>query len=467
MLDAATSRVHSAAMRLLTLLAATATFLAVGFCSAAAASNPSGSSLDQRINSDALERSARQFKASAQQAAGARGLVKQLAAHEAALKAPGEYQASPVIGADGGVWLVLEGADAAIGANSDVNTSPYPDGTVEIYRWTSERWTADAEVRAYFGPIGGCCGISAASLTGSRDPDFELIGGGAADTQWFAVVSDVGGSWHAVPFDYGYSNTTVVNAYAAEHQRVETAVDASSSAGGPTTFLYETYQDGAFRPAAPPGRSPPCNVSDLESAAGDAQLQVFEFTKFACADGWAMAIGSGAGYSGPVVGLFEADGTNWRSVEVDNGASLGSDPGVYDITLSLLRRLTGGFGAGVKPALATAQLIAASAMAGYLYVNGVITADGADWYVKETATGSVESPGAEAGIYRWSGSTWVLQSRVDDLPNSLNYFRALSGGWFEAVNVPGTHDPGFKMQGPNALSSATLTNAGGSWHVAS
>jgi hypothetical protein len=399
------------------------------------------------------------------QSAGADALIKQLRAREAALNAAGSYQASRVIDANGQAWLVLEGADHAIATNLRAAAEPYPDGTVTIYRWSAGGWRLQGALRGWFGPIGGCCGISAVSLTGSQDPDFALTGGGAADTNWLAIVSDAGGHWHAAPFDYGYSDTTVVNGVPARGG-VSTEVDASSAAGGPTTSLYETYQDGAFQPAAPPGRSPPCSAADLQSAAGDAQLEVFEFTKFACADGWAMAIGSGAGYSGPVVGLFEADGTNWRSVEVDNGASLGSDPGVYDIPLSLLRRLTGGFGSSVTPALASAQLIAARAMTGYLYVNGVITADGADWYVKETATGSAEAPGAEAEIYRWSGSAWVLQSRVDDLPNSLNYFRAISGGWFEAVNVPGTNDPGFRMQGPNSLSAAVLTNAGGSWHVA-
>ncbi|MGD0981413.1 MAG: hypothetical protein ABR946_08010, partial [Solirubrobacteraceae bacterium] len=108
------------------------------------------------------------------------------------MKAPGAYQASPVISADGGVWLVLEGADAAIGANPSVTVSPYPDATVEIFRWSRVGWTEQGVVRAYLGPIGGCCGISAVSLTGSPAPDFALSGGGAADTLWFAVVSDVG-----------------------------------------------------------------------------------------------------------------------------------------------------------------------------------------------------------------------------------------------------------------------------------
>jgi len=411
-----------------------------------------------------LQRLARPFGASVREAAAAAVLVAELAAREARLRARGAYQVSPVLSVAGRVWLALEGADAAISSNYSWTASPYPDGTVSIYRWTAGGWTEQAQVRGSFGPIGGCCGIAAVSLTGSRDPDLALQGGGAADTNWLTVVSDVGGRWHAVPFDYGYTDTTVVNGTPGRHG-VFTEVDASSAAGGPTTLLFETYQGGVFRPASPPGRSAPCSVSDLQFAAGDGQLAVFEFSRFACADGWAMAIGTGAGYTNQVVGLFEADGTHWRTIALDNGDSLGSDPGIYDIPLSLLRRLAAGFGPGVAPDLATAPLIAQPAMTGWLYVNGVMTADGSEWYVKETPTGSVESPGANAEIYRWSGSAWVEQGRVDGVPASLNYFRALSGGWFEPVAVPGARDPGFTMQGAGSSSSEVLTDAGGAWHV--
>jgi hypothetical protein len=402
--------------------------------------------------------------ASARQTAEARALVKSFAAREVSLKASGAYQASPVLTVDGRSWLVLEGADAASALNPRVTASPYPDGTVLIYRWTTRGWSEQASVRGWFGPIGGCCGITAVAVTGSADPDFALAAGGAADTNWLAVVSDVGGRWHAVPFDYGYSDTTVVNGE-VEHGGVATEVDASSAAGGPTTSLYETYRDGVFRPAAPPGRLLPCSRSALESAAGDAQLEVFEFSKVACADGWAMALGTGAGYTTQLVGLFEADGRRWGSVEVDNGDSLGSDPGIYDIPLSLLRELTAGFGPSVAPALSTARLIAVPAMIGYAYLNGVIAADGADWYVKETPTGSDESPGAFAQIYRWSGSAWVQQGRVDQLPTSLNYFQAPSGGWFEAITIAGSTTPEFAMQRANAPSTTVLSDLGGTWHV--
>jgi hypothetical protein len=291
------------------------------------------------------------------------------------------------------------------------------------------------------------------------------MGGGAADTNWLAIVSDAGRHWHLVPFDYGYSDTTVVNGEAAP-QGVYTEVDASSSAGGPTTELFETYRAGVFRPARPPGASAPCTLSALQTAADPGQLAVLVLTHFACADGWAVAIGTGAGFTGQVVGLFEAGRSNWSTIELDNGASLGSDPGIYDIPLSLLEQLTAGLGAGVRPALATAALIAAPAITDWLYVNGVISADGGQWYVDEKPTGNVDAPGADAVVYRWSGSTWLKEGRVDHVPPSLNYFRALSGGWFEAVSVPGTSDPAFVMESAGSPSRALLTDAGGPWHVA-
>jgi hypothetical protein len=412
-----------------------------------------------------LEELARPFGLSVRELVDAGALVEELAGHEARLKADGAYQSSNVLSARGQTWFVLSGPDASTSANASVTASPYPDGTVRIYRWSSAGWAQQGVVEGWFGPIGGCCGIAAVSLTGSRDPDFALMGGGAADTNWLAVVSDAGGRWHLVPFDYGYSDTTVVNGEPGA-RGVYTQVDASSAAGGPTTGLFETYQDGVFRPANPPGPSAPCSLSALQTAADPGQLAVLELTKSACADGWALAVGTGAGYTGQVVGLFEAGKSTWNTVELDNGDSVGSYPGIYDIPLSLLEHLAAGLGPGLRPALATAALIASPPMTGELYVNGVIVADGHDWYVVEKPTGSVEGPGANALVYQWSGTAWLKLGHVDHVPPSLNYFRALSGGWFEAVTVPGTADPAFMMQGAASSASEVLSDAGGYWHVA-
>lgn len=105
-------------------------------------------------------------------------------------------------------------------------------------------------------------------------------------------------------------------------------------------------------------------------------------------------------------------------------------------------------------------------MIGWLYVNGVITADGAQWCVAEKPTGSAGAPGAKASVYRWSGIAWVKQGEVDRVPPSLNYFQALSGGCFKAVAFPGTTDPAFIMQGSSSSAPSVLTDAGGTWHVA-
>jgi hypothetical protein len=420
------------------------------------------------IGSALLARLARPFGVAVREAATAGGLVEALAAREARLKASGMFQVSPVVSNAGAAWLVLEGADAGISLKP--TWMPYPNGTIWVYRWTDDAWSRQAVVRGFFGPVGGCCGITPERLTGSRDPDFALEGGGAADTNWLTVISDAGGRWNAVPFDYGYGMTSVVNGV-PQHHDIWTEVDATSAAGGPTTTLFETYQDGAFRPATPPGRSAPCNRQGLQVAAGDAQLEVFAFAKIACEDGWAAAIGTGAGYTGQILALFQATATKWRTVEVDNGESLGSDPGIYDIPLSLLRQLTSGFGASVRPALAIASLIAMPAMRGWPYLNGVIAWNGTDWYVKETPTGSPTSPGADAEILRWTGNTWVKQGQVDNVPASLDYYQAVSGGWFEPLAIPGSHDPAFAMQaafgvqGTPTPSTAILTDKGGAWHT--
>jgi hypothetical protein len=418
------------------------------------------------ISPTLLQDLGRPYPAAIRREADAGALVEELATYESSIGASGSYQASSVITAHGKAWLVTEGADSAISNSPAANASPYPNGVVVVYRWMTRGWTEQGTVRGWFGPVGECCGILAESVTGSSDPDFALTGGGAADTNWLSVVSDAGGQWHAVRFNYGYSDTTVVNGE-PKGRGIMTWVDATSSAFGPTTSLFETFQHGAFQPASPSGTSPPCTLSALQAAADPGPLMVLEFSKFACADGWAAAIGTGAGFNGQVVGLFEADGTKWRVIEIDNGDSLGSDPGIYDIPLTLLNQLTVGFGPGVQPALASAPLIAQTAMTGPGSVpDGVVTADGTGWFLAESATGSAESAGANVMIYRWSGSTWEEQGQVDQVPASLNEFQNFSATWFDAVAVPGATDPGFIMQGGSSATQAMITDAGGAWHVA-
>jgi hypothetical protein len=414
---------------------------------------------------------ARPFPQRVRQFADAGALVEELAARETRLRAPGSYRASQVLRAGGETWLVLAGENSADNLSS-LTASPYPDGTLRVYRWSASGWIEQGTVTGWMGPISsGCCGISAHFLTGSRDPDFGMTGGGAADTNWFSVISEAGGHWHLVPFDYGYADTTVVNGGPAGHG-VATEVDATSSAAGPTTWLFETYRRGAFEPASLPGSQPSCGLPGLRAAAGSGGAPPVEFAESACADGWAMAVGTSAGHKGQQVGLFNAWEAKWHVVELDNGDSLGSDPGIYDIPLSLLRQLAGHFGSTFRPELATAPLIATTAMTGYIYVNGIITARGAQWFIAEKPTGNLaDRPEATATIYRWSGSAWLRQGAVERVPTSLNYY-LLSGGYdvtygqFAAVTVPDAADPGFVLQGRRSSRKDVLSDAGGRWHVA-
>jgi hypothetical protein len=372
--------------------------------------------------------------------------------------------------AAGGTWFALAYADSdsADPLSMPVDSQPYPDSTLKIYKWSPSAWDHQASVHGWMGPVGGCCGISTASFTGSKEPDFTISSGGAADTNWFAVVSDVGASWHLVPFDYGHTLTTVVNAYSVNGVGVDTAVDACSCASGPTTELYETYQDGAFRPADPPDRPAKCDLNSLQTAVNPGGVNVLTLTDLACADGWALATGAGAGYTDRVVALFQAtkpDETgDWRVVELDNGNSLGSYPSIYNIPLSLLHQLAGPFGAALAPEVASADLLASPAMADYQYLNGVVTVNGIRWYVVEKPIGSAVEPGADATIYRWSGTTWLAEGEVNQVPESLNAFR--NGPGFQAVTIPGATDPGFVL-GPNdSEQSNVLTDLGGTWHAA-
>jgi|SRR5665213_120242 len=336
-----------------------------------------------------------------------------------------------------------------------VQAHPYPESTVSIYRWASGAWQQQARIRGWIGPF--TLNVVRASLTGSKDPDFVTLAGEAADTTWLAVISHVGGKWHIVPFEYGYGLTTVVNGSPMAHG-ILTYVDATASASGPTTQLYETYKDGAFRPAPPTGRSPACNSAWLDATAAGDGLNLVSFSKVACAAGWAMAVGTGGGYSGQVVGLFDENKGNWSVAVLDNGENLGADTGIYDIPESLLLHLGSQLGQSLRPALATAALIDEPVLSGLDYQGGVIAADGSLWFVGETATGEFDSPGANATVYRWSGSRWVALGTIDHVPSTLN---AVEGGWFEAVTIRGTTTPGFTDGG-----QAVLSDAGGTWHVA-
>jgi hypothetical protein len=328
------------------------------------------------------------------------------------------------------------------------------------------------------GPLAPSQWLRAASLTGSRDPDFAVQGCGAGDTNCLSVVSDVGGRWHAVPFEYGYGRSLEVNGIPVGHL-VQTEVDACGCAGGPSTWTYERYAKGVFRPIDGPGRKPRCSTSVFEAIADVWQTKVLRFSRVGCAGGWALAVGDGAGFSGHAVGLFDrgSDGRRWHLLTLDNGNALPAAPAIYDLPLSLLTRLAAPAGRTLRPHLAAARLIA-RLQSRYHFAwaqqNGIVGAGGRRWLIAVLPAGPAPNdyspPAVGAVIYRWDGNRWAVDGRLPRVRHHLNvdWF----GGWFISVRAPQPSAVAFELVGScctttggGAHSTGLITNAGGSWHV--
>jgi hypothetical protein len=336
-----------------------------------------------------------------------------------------------------------------------------PDTTVRVFRWSGKAWRRDGTVT---GPLGPAQWMSAASLTGSRAPDIAIEGCGAGDTVCFSVVSKAGGRWHAVPFVYGYGTSLEVNGSPAGH-RVLTEVNACGCAGGPSTWTYERYRHGRFEPTRPPGRAPRCSAAALEWVAFPWETKVLRFTQVRCAAGWAIAVGDGAGTSGPLVGLFTRAlrGHTWQLLTLDAGNALPAAPALYDLPLELLTRLAPE--PALAPALAAAKLIAGLGVS-WPQQNGIVEAGGTRWLIAIMPTGPApeegSAPPAEAVIYRWDGAAWAIDGRVPNLPERLN--AAWYGGWFVPVADPSA--VALQLVGAccRPKGPSVLTNAGGHWH---
>jgi hypothetical protein len=342
---------------------------------------------------------------------------------------------------------------------------------IRIFRWTARAWRLNGTVVG--NDLSPTRWIQPASLTKSPAPDFAIEGCGAGDTNCLSVISRVGGHWHALWFEYGWGRTHEVNGLPAGH-KVEILVDACSCAGGPSTWTYERYYNGEFRPVNPPGATPDCSASSLESTAYMWQVQVLHFDHVACAAGWALAVGTGTGFSGTVVALFDRvyHKSQWQLMTLDNGLALPAAPSVYDVPLPLLLQLGREAGSPVlAPQMAAARLIARLQVTRHFYwpqQEGLVAAAGALWLIAVVPTGKAAnnySPSpVGAVIYLWNGSQWVEEGRIAHLPKAMNI--DWYGGWFVSVPTRDTSSVAFAA-GPDSGKppKTVITNAGGKWHV--
>jgi hypothetical protein len=380
------------------------------------------------------------------------------------------FAASKVVSRNGRFWLAT-------------GSTCYPKNKVRtrvrIFRWSGDSWRLDGSVT---GPLGPSQWLNAALLTGSRAPDFAVQGCGAGDNNCLSVVSNLGGRWHAVPFQYGYGTSLEVNGIPVGHL-VQTEVDACGCAGGPSTWMYERYTQGVFVPTDPPGRGVGCSPSTFETIADFWQTKVLRFNRVSCAGGWALAVGDGAGFTGPAVGLFDrgSDGRRWHLLTLDNGNALPAAPAIYDLPLSLLSRLAAGTGSTLAPHVAAGRLIARlQSQYGFDWAqqNGIVEAGGKRWLIAVVpaapAPNDYSPAPVGAVIYRWDVNRWVVDGRLPRVRHHLNvnWF----GGWFVSVTQPQPSTVAFELVGScctttsgnvieNAHSTGLITNVGGNWHI--
>ena len=343
---------------------------------------------------------------------------------------------------------------------------------MRVFLWSGRTWRLDGTVS---GPLSGGQWVAAASLTGSRVPDFTVTSCGAGGITCMSVISKAGGRWRAVPFEYGYGTSLVVDGAA-----VGNLVLTNSASYEPPTRSYHRYVNGTFVPAEPPGPSPKCGKSALEWAA--TTTRAIRFNHIGCEAGWALAVGNGAGLTGQTVGLFEwdPDGREWRTQTLDNGNLLPATPSMFKLPLTLLTRLAAPAGAQLAPEIAAAKLIAGmeSRQPDEFYwpsQNGIVEAGGRRWLIAVIPDGpdpdaSTHAP-ATATIYRWDGAQWVTDGQISNLNQGLNV--SWRRGWFVSVPQQAPSIVAFRLvgaccKGPHNdehRSGRLITNAGGTWHV--
>ena len=205
------------------------------------------------------------------------------------------------------------------------------------------------------------------SITQSSDPDV-ILSTTSADYSWLSIISDAGGKWHALRFDYSTEPTIAIDAFGVRGHLViaETDTCEFSCAQGPETYAWYHFNGAMFVPTQPPGTPAPCSPQLLTSVVRDDGANDVSITRVDCKDGW--AIGAGNGKHGRASGAFEQIRSKWVELAFNDSGETDdsyrrplSDYYLFAIPYSLTEQLCRGVGESAKwviaaPILRTAYL---------------------------------------------------------------------------------------------------------------
>ncbi|HEY1762922.1 MAG TPA: hypothetical protein VGG17_10045 [Acidimicrobiales bacterium] len=230
------------------------------------------------------------------------------------------YHVTPILKYARGQWLLI-----ARQPNRSTTL------VVKIFQLVDSRWSLVGNVTlgkvGYFfdGGKDSLNELRLASLTGGADPDF-VVNTSGADTRWFSLLSNVGGRWHALSFDYGSKPTTGIDALGIHGNYVigETDTCEFSCAGGPETYAWLRFDGTRFVPTAPPGPSPPCNSTIITGVVRADGAHDVTIRRVACEDGW--AVGEGVGRYGTAAGVFDEIRGKWFEMALNDSGKAGVVP---------------------------------------------------------------------------------------------------------------------------------------------
>jgi hypothetical protein len=275
------------------------------------------------------------------------------------------WESSGVVVNGTNLWLAIASMPVGTGSRQ---------ASVAVYHWVGAQWASEAVVSLTGFPFlnGGVAArsIVTVSLTGSPDPDF-IVHGNGADWESTSVISDVGGTWHAVPFDSQGSSTVVAFGIVTGNVIWGEEDLCGCATNEPAAYEWFQYSDGEFHSTEPLGPVPGCSAQRFTTLSNSADSSFWpiagsspsavpkpvEFVTAACDDGWALAQGTAAGE--PVIGLFNwqlptgydsGDTARWVIQDVGSNSAVASDSVPYAIPPDLFQELARDLGVSVPPA---------------------------------------------------------------------------------------------------------------------